>query len=357
MVFIAGPRQVGKTTLARSLLPEDDDRSGYLNWDIVRDRQQIRSAEFPVEPKLMVLDEIHKFRRWRGLVKGLYDQYFPEKNFIVTGSARLDYYRKGGDSLHGRYHYWRLHPLSLGELRSKDALRDLLEYGGFPEPFQKAERRFWRRWSRERLHRVIQEDVRDLENVKDLSLLELLMDELPRRASNLLSLHAIAEDLQVSPRSVDRWIEIFERLYVTFRIAPYGPPRIKAIKKSRKLYLWDWGSIEKEGARFENLVAAQLLKYCHFQEDREGYRMELRFLRDRTGKEIDFVILQDRKPLFGVECKTGEKELSDQIRYFQPRTPIPMFYQVHLGTKDYGNEKKGVRVLPFSTFVEVLNLP
>ncbi|MCB9029517.1 MAG: ATP-binding protein [Deltaproteobacteria bacterium] len=358
MVFIGGPRQVGKTTLALSLLKNPSKQNpAYLNWDVLEHKQTIRKAEIPAEQDLIILDEIHKFKRWRGLVKGLFDQYHPNKNFIVTGSARLDYYRKGGDSLLGRYHYWRLHPFSVSELGSSDSIHDLLQYGGFPEPFLKADKRFSRRWNRERLNRIINEDLRDLENVQDLSLIELLVDALPDRVGSQLSLNSLSEDLDVSPRTVDRWVSILERLYLCFRIAPFGSPKIRAVKKTNKLYLWDWSIIEESGIRFENLVASHLLKFCHYTEDREGHKMELRYIRDTDSREIDFVVLKNRQPLFAVECKLNERKLSKHINYFQERTKIPKFYQVHLSDTDFGDPEKGGRLMPFSKFAQELNLP
>ncbi|MCK5800341.1 MAG: DUF4143 domain-containing protein, partial [Deltaproteobacteria bacterium] len=249
---------------------------------------------------------------------------------------------------------YRLHPLTLGELPGA-ALPDLLEYGGFPEPFTRGRRRHWRRWNRERLDRVVREDLRDLEQVRELSLLELLVDALPRRVGSLLSLNALAEDLEVSPRTVDRWVEMLSALYVCYRIAPFGAPALRAVKKARKLYLWDWASVEEPGPRFENLVASHLLKYCHLQEDTEGYRMELRFLRDRAGREVDFVVLRDHEPVFAVECKTSEKTRSRAVDYFRPRTAIPKFYQVHLGDRAFGDARTDCAVLPFSRFAELLH--
>lgn len=358
MVFLGGPRQVGKTTTALQFLsPSNKKNPAYLNWDILAHRSKIKNALLPANEELIILDEIHKFRRWRGVVKGFFDQYFPEKNFLVTGSARLDYYRKGGDALHGRYHYWRLHPLSLSELPSPSMLESLLEYGGFPEPFTKQDKRFWKRWSRERNSRIVNEDIRDLESVKDLSLIELLLDELPARVSSLLSLNSLAEDLELSPRTVDRWIEVLERMYFCFRIAPYGAPKIRAVKKSRKLYLWDWAAVESGGARFENLVASQLLKYCHYHEDRFGDRMELRFLRDTAGREIDFIVLKNRKAIFAVECKSGDDSISKHIHYFREKVKIPAYYQVHMGTKNFGSATQTAHVLPFKDFVQELQMP
>lgn len=359
MVFVGGPRQVGKTTFALSFLPEPSERHpAYLNWDNISDRRVLLSEELPPGEKFIIFDEIHKFARWRNLVKGFYDTQKSQTSFIITGSARLEYYSKGGDSLHGRYHYYRLHPFSLLELNARPTRNDfetLIKFGGFPEPCLKAEEKFWRRWQRERLHRVIYEDIRDLENIKEISLLELLAEELPHRVGAPLSVKKIKELLQVAHETVERWINIFERMYYCFRIPPYGPRRVRAVKKEQKLYLWDWSTVADPGPRFENFIAAQLLKYCHFIEDTQGFRMDLRFLRDTDKREIDFVVLKDNQPLFAVECKTGEKDINPALFYFTERTRIPEFYQVHKGEKDF--EKKGVRVLPAHTFCKKLQLP
>ncbi|NMC62201.1 MAG: ATP-binding protein, partial [SAR324 cluster bacterium] len=266
MVFIGGPRQVGKTTLAINFLPSKSKSDpAYLTWDQKSDRLLIQKEQLPAIYSLIVLDEIHKYRSWRNLVKGYFDRYFPKVNYLITGSARLDVYRHGGDSLHGRYYYHRLHPLSLKELNNNPTSADLahlFKYGGFPEPFLKATERFLARWRRSRIESVFQEDIRELESVKDLSRLELLFETLPDRLCSPLSLNAIAKDLEVSRDSVALWIEIFDRMYLTFRISPYGGPKIRAVKKEQKLYFWDWTIANKDGPRFENLVALQLLKYC-----------------------------------------------------------------------------------------------
>jgi predicted AAA+ superfamily ATPase len=230
-----------------------------------------------------------------------------------------------------------------------------MRFGGFPEPLLRAGEKFWRRWQRERVQRVIYEDIRDLETIKEISLLELLAEELPNRVGSPLSVKNLKELLQVAHETVERWIKIFERMYFCFRIPPYGPPRVRAVKKEQKLYLWDWSSVSDPGARFENFVACQLLKFCHFLEDTEGFRMDLRFLRDTDKREIDFVVIRERKPLFAVECKTGDRNINPALHYFAERTPIPEFYQVHEGNRDY--VKGGIRVLPVHRFCSELKLP
>lgn len=358
MLFVGGPRQVGKTTFALSFLDTPSARHpAYLNWDDIRIRPALMRGELPPNQPVIILDEIHKFARWRGLAKGFHDSRGPGQSFIVTGSARLDLYSRGGDSLQGRYHGYRLHPFSLLELGGTSAadLAHLLRFGGFPEPCLRGDETSWRRWQRERVHRVVFDDIRDLERVRELSLLELLAEELPRRVGAPLSVKSLGQDLEVSHETADRWISIFERLYLCFRIPPHGGARIRAVKKEKKLYLWDWSAVSDPGHRFENLVACQLLKFCHFIEDTQGFRMELRFLRDTDKREVDFLVLKDGNPEFAVECKTGERAVNPALFYFRDRISIPRLYQVHSGMRDY--EKSGVRVLPFQEFCRVESMP
>lgn len=356
MVFLGGARQVGKTVFALNFLnPSRPTNPNYFNWDRASDKKLILKDEIPSQG-LIVLDEIHKYKKWRALVKGFYDKYHEQLKIMVTGSARLDYFRKGGDSLLGRYRYFRLHPFTLPEIKgNKSDLMSLLKFGGFPEPFVLQSEKEHRIWQNERAYRIVNDDIRDLSTIKELSLMSLLVELLPPRVGAPLSLKSLSEDLSVSQPSVERWLQVLDAVYYSFRIAPFGSPKIRAVKKLQKIYLWDWSLVEDPGIRFENLVASHLLKLCHFLEDTQGYKMEMRYLRDTDKKEIDFVVLKNKKPIFSVECKTGEKNLSPHITYFQQRTDIPAFYQVHLGQRDYGNEKTG-RVLPFTTFCAELNL-
>lgn len=312
MVFLGGPRQVGKTTFSQSLLKKyKTGHPAYLNWDDVEQRKKILEKNWPIDESLIIFDELHKYARWRNFIKGFYDTQKGSHSFLIMGSARLDYYRKGGDSLLGRYHYYRMHPFSARELGGSDQdIKGLLKYGGFPEPLFKQSEKTLRRWQLQRLERVVREDLIDLERVKEVSLLERLADALPDRVGSPLSVKNLAQDLQVDFKTADRWIHILENLYYAYRIPPFGSPRIKAVKKEQKLYLWDWSVVGSEGAKLENFVAGHLLKFCHFVEDTEGHKMELRFLRDVYKREIDFIVLKNKKPLFAVECKSGEKQLS-----------------------------------------------
>jgi predicted AAA+ superfamily ATPase len=359
MVFLGGPRQVGKTTFARSLSSRDPKIPFiYLNWDHPEDKKKIIESKLPISNGIMVLDEIHKYKSWRNLVKGYYDTFKDTLRILVTGSARLDYYRKGGDSLLGRYFYFRMHPLSWPELKlqqQKFSLEQLIEFGGFPEPFIKASQRDLRRWHSQRNSRIVNSDIRDLENLREISMMEVLISALPERVGAPLSKKNLSHDLEVDFKTIEKWLTILENVYYCYRISPCGAPKIRAVKKEQKLYLWDWSEIEDPGIRWENFIASHLLKYCHFLEDTEGHKMELRFLRDHDQREVDFVVLQNRKPLFAVECKKGEKQVSPSVKYFSERTTIPSFYQVHQGKSDFQHSQK-IRVLSFDTFCTELKL-
>ncbi len=357
MVFLGGPRQVGKTTLAQGLIKSyQDSHPAYLNWDDELHKIKIKSREWPKNEPLIVLDEIHKYKSWRNLVKGFYDTLKNTHSFLITGSARLDHFRKGGDSLLGRYFYYRLHPYSLSELKyEKGAIERLMQFGGFPEPYTQANEKNLRRWHRQRLERLIRSDLRDLEDVKDLDKMYALAEELPNRVGSPLSINSLSNDIEAEFKTIKRWLGILASLYYCFQIAPYGSKKIRAVKKEQKLYLWDWSQIEDPGFRFENLIASHLLKYCHFLEDTEGYKMELRFLRDTDKREVDFVVMKDSKPLFAVECKHGEKSVSPHIFYFRDRTSIPHFYQVHLG-RTHRQVDDQISILPFESFCKDVNL-
>jgi len=357
MVFLAGPRQVGKTTFAKALLEKNNiPMERYLNWDAAEDREQIIRERFPAGKGWVALDEIHKYSRWRQVVKGLYDKRHPDISVLVTGSARLDHYRHGGDSLQGRYHFYRMHPLTLAELQSfaKGDLNDLLVYGGFPEPFFAASEKETRRWSREYRSRLLREDLQDLERVKDIGLMENLAIRLPDLVGSPLSINALREDLQVSHKTAARWLTIFENLYLIFRIYPFGAPMIRAVKKEAKHYHIDWTVVKEAGARFENLVACHLLKWCHFLADTEGRGIELRYFRDIDRREVDFVIVEDQAPVYFIECKSSDRETSRSLRYLKQRFPDVRAIQISLAGSREFETREGIAVMPASRFLSGL---
>ena len=370
MVFISGPRQVGKTTLARQIGENFFSKKyEYLNWDNREDKKVILSGAFPAERKLFVFDEIHKYRNWKNYLKGEHDKYKEKFHILVTGSAKLDIYRKGGDSLLGRYRSYRLHPLSLGELAGasekhipfkelnfqrhnnsqKEIFEKLLKFGGFPEVFIKQDEKELRRWHNERIDRLVKEDIRDVENIRDISAMDVLAEILPGKAGSLFSLNSLREDLNVTHKTISSWVDILEKFYYHFRIYPHQSSLIKSLRKEPKLYLWDWSEIKEDGVRLENMVASHLLKFCHFLFDAEGYKAQLRYLRDKEQRETDFLVSVDDKPWFCVEVKTSFKNISAPLIYFSKKLKIPFSYQV---VKQEGVDiiKDNARVISASKF-------
>ena len=352
MVFVGGPRQVGKTRLGQALIPAP---SSYLNWDVAEHREAILRRELP-PTRAWLFDELHKYRGWRNLLKGLYDAAPGRRQILVTGSARLDLYRYGGDSLQGRYHYYRLHPLSVAEvgISSPADLRALLKLGGFPEPFLGGSETEARRWSREYRERLVREEIVGLERVHDLGQMELLVLRLPELVGSPLSINALREDLMTSHKTVSRWLDILERLYAVYRLPPFGAPRIRAVKKEAKHYHFDWSLVKDDALRFENMVAGHLLKWVHFLIDTEGRDLELRYFRDVDGREVDFVVVEDRKPVQMIECKWSDAPVAPGLRYLKARFPRCEAWQISMnGVKDY-ETPEGIRVTPALRFLKTL---
>ncbi len=352
MVFVGGPRQVGKTTLAQSIL---DNENGYLNWDIAEHREQILHHEIPNSP-ILVFDEIHKYRSWRNYLKGIYDATHTGKKILVTGSARLDFYRYRGDSLQGRYHYLRLFPLSCSELKlsSKKEFFELMTLGGFPEPFFLSSDIEAKRWSREYRTRIIHDDIRSLENLQDLGNMELLMLRLPDLVGSPLSINTLREELQVSHKTIANWLQILERLYYIFRLSPFGSPKIRAVKKEQKHYHFDWTLVKDPALRFENMVALHLLKWVAFLEDTLGAELELRYFRDTDSREVDFVITDNKKPKFFIECKYNDTNVSKHLRYMKERFPQTEAWQLTALSEKNFSDPDNIHVCPAVIFLKNL---
>jgi uncharacterized protein len=367
MAFITGPRQVGKSTLARQLLR--DQENYFLYDDDAFMKAWLKSPELSLQARAqgpVVLDEIHKDRNWKRKVKGIYDKFGAELPLIVTGSVRLDFYRKGSDSLLGRYVPYRLHPFSVAEKAQApiDHLDesaspiyrwdDLLMLGGFPEPLLKGEVQYARRWSRLRLDRMVAEDSRDIKTVLDTNSLSLLAKLLPSRVGSPLSINSLREDLAKNHATVSAWIDLLEALYFCFRIPCYSKNINRSIKLEKKLYLHDMLPLmkEQEGIRHENLAALHLKKACDFWTDTAVGEYELHYLRNRDGKEVDFLVTEDDIPWLMVECKTGDIEPSQQLQYFssllKPKFTVQLvskrgYDRVYPG---YG----GLRVMDYESF-------
>ncbi len=358
MVFIGGPRQTGKTTLVKKILTDKKENLNkkYLNWDSGQDREIIIRENFPAEKGYIILDEIHKYSNWRQILKGLYDKRGKDLKIFVIGSARLDYYRRGGDSLQGRYHFYRLLPLTFAELKTNKLsdLMDLLKYGGFPEQYIRASEKESGRWSKEYRTRVIQDDLRDLETVSDLGKLEHISIRLPELVGSPLSINALREDIQTSHQTVTRWLNILENIYMIFRIYPFGGPKIRAVKKEAKHYHYDWNLINDAGPRFENLIAVHLLKWCYFMEDSKGKNIELRYFRDIDRREVDFIILENNKPIKFIECKLNSKKISLSLKYLKVRYPKVEAIQIVLENNINFINKDEIHVISANNFLSTL---
>lgn len=369
MVFIGGPRQVGKTSLAL-LIGEKEGNFDYLNWDNREDKKRITEGKFDPKASLLIFDEIHKYARWKNYIKGEYDKKKNRIKIIVTGSSRLNVYRRGGDSLMGRYHYYHLHPFSLSEAleitpaikpfaelnfteASETASRNfdnLMEYGGFPEPFFAKDKTTLKRFHADRLERLVREDIRDVENIREISLMSILVELLPSKVGSLFSLNSLKEDLGVAHKTISSWTDILENFYYHFRIYPFNSNLIKSLRKEPKLYLWDWSQVENEPSKLENMVASHLLKTANFLRDAYGEKAELFFIRDIEGKEVDFLITIDRKPWMAVEVKNNDEKLSKHLIYFKNKLKIPFAYQV-ISKKDVDWIQNEVRIMSVDKFL------
>ncbi|MFZ5564677.1 MAG: ATP-binding protein [Thermodesulfobacteriota bacterium] len=325
IVLLTGPRQAGKTTLSKMLTGSYD----YYNFDNADHRLSLLEKSWDRSKALIIFDELHKLKNWKSWLKGVYDTEGVPPALLVTGSARLDTYRKMGDSLAGRYFQFRLHPLDLKEAMSlpdpgkaQDALDRLLVTGGFPEPFLNGGERFYRRWQKTHLDIIIKQDLIALENVQQITALETLIELLKRRVGSPLSYRSLAEDLQCTDKTVKRWLDILERMYVVFKIAPFHKNVARSLLKSPKFYFYDTGQvIGDSGAKLENLVACALIKEVHFLEDCFGERLRLCYLRTKDGKEIDFLVLRDEKPSLMLEVKWSGGALSPNFKVFEKYFP------------------------------------
>lgn len=356
MLFLSGPRQVGKTTVAKAL-SESFANSEYLNWDNQTHRQLILQEPSTIAARLgldrlqsdlplLELDELHKYQHWRDFLKGFFDQYEDLVQVLVTGSASLETFKRGGDSLIGRYFPYTLHPVSVAECLGvqpgalinpepksiDDAQWDALwQFGGFPEPFLKADRRFYNRWRTLRTEQLFREDLRDLTRIQELGQVEMLAELLRSRVGHLTSYSSLAKSVRVSVDTVRRWIATLESLFFCFTVKPWHKNVVRALCKEPKYYLWDWSLVEDAGARAENFVASGLLKAVHWWTQTGHGNFGLYFIRDKQKREVDFVVTRGQQPWFLVEVKSsGKGGLSDALAYFQQQTNAEHAFQVAL---------------------------
>lgn len=355
MVFLTGPRQVGKTTTSLEASSESSPLHYYFNWDnedhralIIEGPEAVAKVakldEIRENQPILVFDEIHKYRNWKRFLKGFFDTYEKRCRILVTGSARLNVYKRGGDSLMGRYFLYRLHPLSVREIVDPSLLQKeihppqkisevdydaLITYGGFPEPFLKRNRTFFNHWKRLRFEQLFREDLRDLSRVQEIGQIQLLAEILQEEASHALNYAALAAKVKVSAPTLQRWIELLKNLYFCFSIQPWSKNLTRALIKEPKIYLWNWAFVEDEGARLENMIASHLYKAVQFWTDSGLGEYGLYYLRDKDKREVDFLVTKDRKPWFLIEAKaSGHNGISRWLYYFQDKLKVPHAFQV-----------------------------
>lgn len=383
MIFLMGPRQVGKTTLSLDSAKQWPSHF-YFNWDNPAERllflegpnaiaAQVGLNELSQNNPVLVFDEIHKFGKWKSFLKGFFDRYEKTSKIIVTGSSRLNVYKKGGDSLMGRYFYYRVHPLSVAEIvcpyvieeeirKSPQPISDedwkaLLEHGGFPETYLQRSTKFTRRWQSLRREQLFREDIRDGTRIQELAQMELLAELLRKQAAESMDYQSLSKKVGVSADTIRRWIEVLKSFYYCFSIQPWSKNVSRSLLKEPKLYLWDWSLVEEEGHRNENLVASHLLKAVHFWTDRGLGEFELYYLRTKEQHEVDFIVVKNKKPWFLVEVKTKATGISPSLYRFQKETGAPHAFQVTFNLpfvqKNCFEEKDPILV-PARTFLSQL---
>ena len=326
MVFIVGPRQAGKTWLARHIA-ETFNRSVYLNYDDISDRGVIAEQDWHIDTELLILDELHKMPSWKNYLKGLYDTKPSSLRIIVTGSARLSAFSQAGDSLAGRYFVHHLLPLSLSELKQiKEPLdiNKLIERSGFPEPYLSQDDIDVKRWRLEYINSLITVDVLDFENITNLKAMRLLLDLLRKKVGSPISYQSIAEDLAVSPVTVKKYINVLESLYIVFRVTPFSKNIARSILKEPKVYFFDTGLVDGDhGSKLENLVAVALLKHCYGKRDYLAEEYKVHYIRTKDKKEVDFALSNKDKIEQLIEVKYKDSELSKTLKSFGEKYYLP----------------------------------
>lgn len=356
MVFMSGPRQSGKTTFAKSIA-ENYSNSVYYNYDSEPEKIIMQPDFFENLNRtnrtipLVILDEVHKYKNWKPYLKGKFDKFSSEYQFIITGSGRMEMFNKRDDPLTGRFVSMRLFPLTLREFAKgvniedfkKDKMNsltltensnaeniknDLLQFSPFPEPFLRSSRKFYRRWYRTYINQIIIQDIKDMTAIKHIKTIESLMRIMPERICAPLHYSSLSTLLQISIPTVKNWLNTLEQFFIVFSIIPYTEIS-RAIIKNRKYYMYDYGSINDIGAKYENFVALELLQFIEYWNCMGEGEFELRYLKNKEQQEIDFILMLDGKPFFIIEAKNGEESISKSVYKFQDQLNVPAIQLVN----------------------------
>jgi len=380
MAFVSGPRQVGKTTTCRG------HADFYVNWDNEDDRERLLSGSAALVEALgldrltasvpgVLFDELHKYPRWKQFLKGFFDVYGERLRIIVTGSSRLEVYRRGGDSLMGRYLSYRMHPFSVAESLSK-RLPDpnrvirppkkpkaadfdaLWRHGGYPEPYLKRDLRFSRRWQSLRMEQLVREEIRDLTQIQQIDQLQILVKILASRSAHQLIYGNLAKEVRVSVDTIRRWVDVLQSLHLGFLVRPWYKNVSRSLRKEPKWFLRDWASIEDPGDKAETFVACHLLKAVDGWSDMGLGDFGLGYLRDKEKREVDFLVARDGKPWFLVEVKQRDEKVGPALEYYQRQLDTPHAFQVVLDADYVGADcfakRRGPLVVPARTFLSQL---
>ena len=396
MSFICGPRQVGKTTLVQKFLKQIKQNDNYYNWDSLSLKQEfatkplffMEDIAIPLSPdtslppgmrQWIVFDEIHKYPKWKNILKGYYDEWRKSINFVIMGSARLDYLRRSGDSLVGRYFLFKMNPLHPHDLTSfvpnrdtawhpklphipfeepdktfQKATEHLYNISGFPEPASIGTKEFYERWKNNHISLITSEDIRDLSKITNVQKLQTLVFLLPERVGSPLSLNSLKIILGCAHASVKSWLEALKRVYLVFDVAPYTSRLARSVLKERKYYFWDWGLLEDQGKRFENFIAVQLQRAVSAWKEWGKGDYRLMYIRTKDGREVDFVITEKNNPCILIECRKNDRNLSPNLRYFKSRIKAPLAFQVVGGSSYLKQVESGTFIVDLDRFLRIL---
>jgi len=378
MVFVSGPRQVGKTTITKHLLT---DQQYYFNWDYSEDKKYIITEHDRLFTNLVALkshhkprialDEIHKFHDWKNLIKGFYDKFGNQIEFLITGSAKLNIYKKGGDSMMGRYINLTIHPLSVAEIVGshtpslintihhipQDDFDNLMKFGGFAEPYFKNSEKFHTIWSKQRFEQLVREDINNIEDIHNIDTLELLAMLLKDQICSITNYSNLANKARISEQTTRRWCILLEKHFYCFSIKPWSQNVTRSLIKSPKYYLWDWSQLPDEGQRYENFIASHLYKAVTYWNETGLGQFALHYLRDKEKREVDFVVIKNNQPWFIVEAKSSNNTITQNLKYFHNLIKPQFSFQV----MKYASpievscfDKPGIWVVPASSFLSQL---